>query len=138
MTPDQITCVQDSFAKLAPQAAAIGSGFYDRLFELAPEVRPLFHGDIKAQQAMLMNTLSLVVKNLHAPETILPAVQSLGARHAGYGAEPQHYPVVGQALVDTLKDFLGAEWGSEEQQAWTAAYGLLAELMIQAQSEQAA
>lgn len=138
MTPDQIQCVQDSFDKVAPQAAAIGSAFYDRLFELAPEVRPLFHGDIRAQQTMLVNTLNLVVKNLHKADNILPAVQSLGERHAGYGAEPHHYPVVGQALVDTLKDFLGAEWGSEEQQSWTAAYQLLADVMIQAQAGKAA
>nr|MBV6629080.1 hypothetical protein [Oceanococcus sp. HetDA_MAG_MS8] len=138
MTPDQIRCVQESFDKLAPQATAIGRAFYDRLFALAPEVRPLFRGDLHAQQTMLVNTLNLVVNNLHTPDKILPTVQNLGARHAGYGADPEHYSVVGQALIDTLRDFLGSEWRAEEQQAWTAAYGLLADLMVQAQTGAAA
>jgi len=54
MTPEQIKAIQDSFAKVepvAPQAAAL---FYERLFELAPSVKPLFHGDMEEQGRKLM------------------------------------------------------------------------------------
>ena len=36
MTPEQITLVQQSFAKVAPISAQAAVLFYDRLFEVAP------------------------------------------------------------------------------------------------------
>jgi hypothetical protein len=36
MTPEQVTLVQESFAKVAPIADQAAIMFYDRLFELAP------------------------------------------------------------------------------------------------------
>src|SRR5262245_2973628 len=46
MTPEQVTYVQDSFAKVQPIAGQAADMFYDRLFEIAPEVRALFPGDL--------------------------------------------------------------------------------------------
>ncbi|MGB8487951.1 MAG: hemin receptor, partial [Xanthobacteraceae bacterium] len=44
MTPDQVKAVQASFAKVAPIADTAAGIFYSRLFEIAPEVKPLFRG----------------------------------------------------------------------------------------------
>ena len=49
MTPQQVTEVQASFAKIAPIASQAAALFYGRLFETVPEVRALFRGDIKVQ-----------------------------------------------------------------------------------------
>ena len=130
MTPAQIKLVQDSFAKVAPisdQAAAL---FYGRLFEIAPEVTPLFKGNLAEQGRKLMATLAVVVNGLANLDSILPAASALARRHVGYGVKPGHYAPVGEALLWTLERGLGADWTPELAAAWTAAYTTLSGYMV--------
>jgi len=130
MTPDQIARVQQSFATVAPIADQAAVMFYDRLFELAPAVKPLFPSDMAEQRRKLMATLAIVVNGLSNLETILPAASALATRHVAYGARPEHYPVVGAALLWTLEKGLGDAWTEDVADAWTAAYTLLSGFMI--------
>jgi hemoglobin-like flavoprotein len=130
MTPDQVKTVQDSFDKIAPMAEQAALLFYGRLFEIAPAVRPLFHGDMAEQGRKLMATLAVVVNGLSNIETILPAASALARRHVGYGVRPGHYQTVGEALMWTLERGLGAQWTPELAAAWDAAYKLVSEFMI--------
>ena len=130
MTPDQIKLVQQSFAKVAPISDQAAELFYGRLFEIAPSVRALFPNDMTEQRRKLMATLAIVVNGLSNLETILPAASSLATRHVAYGARPEHYPVVGEALLWTLEKGLGADWTPAVAEAWTAAYGTLSSFMI--------
>ena len=129
MTPDQIRLVQASWAKVQPFQAVAADLFYGRLFELAPDTRPLFKRDIHAQGAMLMSTLDMVVRSLHRLGDMLPAAQQLACRHVGYGVQPRHYDSVGTALVWTLEQALGAAFTPPLREAWLAAYGALAGVM---------
>jgi hemoglobin-like flavoprotein len=130
MNPTQIKLVQDSFAKVAPiseQAAVI---FYDRLFEVAPAVKAMFPTEMKEQRKKLMATLAVVVNGLGNLDSVLPAASALAKRHISYGAKPEHYPVVGGALLWTLEKGLGEAWTPAVADAWTAAYGTLSGFMI--------
>ncbi len=130
MNPAQIKLVQESFAKVAPiseQAAVI---FYDRLFELAPQVRAMFPNDMTEQRKKLMATLAVVVNGFTNLEAVLPAASALAKRHVAYGARPAHYPVVGGALLWTLEKGLGEAWTPDVAAAWTTAYGVLSGYMI--------
>jgi nitric oxide dioxygenase len=130
MTPAQIKLVQDSFTKVAPisdQAAAL---FYGRLFEIAPEAKPLFKGDMAEQGRKLMATLAVVVNGLTNLDSILPAASALARRHVGYGVKPGHYAPVGEALLWTLERALGPGWTQELATAWVAAYTTLSQFMI--------
>jgi len=130
MNPAQIKLVQESFSKVAPiseQAAVI---FYDRLFELAPQVRAMFPNDMTEQRKKLMATLAVVVNGLTNLEAVLPAASALAKRHVSYGAKPAHYPVVGGALLWTLEKGLGDAWTPDVAAAWTTAYGTLSTYMI--------
>ena len=102
----------------------------DRLFEIAPSVKPLFPADMAEQRRKLMATLAIVVNGLSNLESVLPAASALATRHVSYGAKAEHYPVVGSALLWTLKNGLGADWTPEISDAWTAAYKTLSEFMI--------
>jgi hemoglobin-like flavoprotein len=130
MTPDQIELVQASFAKVAPISDTAATLFYDRLFEIAPQVKSLFPKDMSEQRRKLMATLAIVVGGLSKLESILPAASSLATRHVAYGARPEHYPVVGAALLWTLEKGLGKEWTPEVAAAWTAVYNTLSSFMI--------
>ena len=130
MTPDQIKQVQQSFAQVAPIADMAAVMFYDRLFEIAPAVKPLFHGDMSEQRRKLMATLASVVGGLANLDTVLPAASTLAKRHVNYGVKPEHYDQVGAALLWTLERGLGERWTSDLAAAWSAAYTTLAGFMI--------
>ena len=130
MTPDQVEIVQQSFAKAVPIADQAATIFYDRLFEVAPAVKEMFPSDMTEQRKKLMMMLAAVVNGLGNLESILPAASALAKRHVDYGAKPEHYPVVGGALLWTLEKGLGEAWTPEIAAAWTAAYGTLSDYMI--------
>ncbi|HVV42673.1 MAG TPA: globin family protein [Nitrobacter sp.] len=130
MTPDQIARMQSSFARVQPIADTAASLFYARLFETAPEVRPLFRGDMAEQGRKLMATLGAVVNGLKDMDGVLVAARALAVRHVGYGVRPEHYGPVGAALIWTLEQGLGAEFDRETRDAWLTAYGALSSAMI--------
>lgn len=134
MTEDQIALLRDSFAKVRPISEVAASLFYGRLFEIAPEVRSLFKGDISEQGRKLMATLSVVVNGIDDLPRLLPAVQALGARHAGYNVTAEHFAPVGAALIWTLEQGLGDAFTPDVRTAWVEAYGVLSGVMIEAAS----
>ena len=130
MTPDQVKLVQESFARVAPIADQAAAIFYDRLFAVAPQVKAMFPTDMTEQRKKLMATFAVVVDGLSNLASVLPAASALAIRHVSYGAKPEHYPVVGGALLWTLEKGLGEDWTPEVAAAWTAAYGTLSGYMI--------
>jgi nitric oxide dioxygenase len=126
----QVKLVQESFAKVVPISEAAAVIFYDRLFEVAPSVKAMFPSDMTQQRKKLMMMLAAVVNGLGNLQSILPDASALAKRHVNYGAKPEHYPVVGGALLWTLEKGLGEAWTSDVADAWTTAYGMLSGYMI--------
>ena len=124
-----IARVRLSFARLQPAADVAARTFYAHLFQAHPELRPLFKGDLQAQGAKLMDMLATAVALLTRPWGLAPVLRRLGERHAGYGVQPWHYRAVGTALLQTLEDVLGSDFGPEERPAWASVYARLAEAM---------
>ena len=129
VTSRQKTLVQDSFAALAPVVEDATALFYGRLFELDPAVRRMFPEDMTMQRRKLAQMLTAAVKGLDRLEQLVPVVQDLGRRHAGYGVTERHYDTVGAALLWTLEKGLGRAFTPELKDAWTDVYGLLATVM---------
>ena len=132
LTANDIALVRTSFAKVLPIKDVAADLFYNRLFEIAPEVRPMFPQDMKEQKVKLMAMLGTAVSNLHKLDEILPAVKALGQRHKGYGVTAAHYAPVGTALLWTLEQGLGPEFTPEVKTAWTETYTALAGVMTSA------
>ena len=93
MTQEQVAVVQQSFAKVALNSDRAAITFYNRLFEVAPQVKVIFPADMAEQRQKLMVTLGVVVNGLSKLESVLPAASALAKRHVAYGAKPEHYPV---------------------------------------------
>ena len=129
MTSQQIDLVQASFAQVRATPDAVAALFYDKLFELDPSLRPMFRGDLTEQGRKLMQMLSFAVSSLRRLEQIVPAVEDLGRRHAGYGVRDQHYATVAAALLWTLEQGLGVGFTPEVKEAWVAMYGIVTSAM---------
>src|SRR5215813_14139657 len=122
MTPQQTKLVQTSFASVR---------------SIADTAAALFYGNIRIQGRKLMAMLEYIVAGLHRPETIMPAVQELGRRHADYGVQEAHYATVGTALLWALRQGLGPQCTPTVEAAWAATYTLLADTMQAAAAENA-
>ena len=133
MNEQQIALVQQTFYDhVLPISEAAAEIFYNKLFELDPEVRPLFKTDMKSQGQKLMQMLAAAVNGLNHLESIIPAAQALGRRHVNYGVVDAHYDTVGEALVWTLGQGMGDAFTPEVKEAWVATYTILAKVMIDA------
>jgi hemoglobin-like flavoprotein len=132
-----LEALETSFDLVADRGDELMDVFYSRLFAAAPAVRPLFPADLARQKTMLLGALILLRKSLRDLDAIVPTLRSLGARHVGYGAEPEHYPVVGAALIASMASIAGNDWQPEYEAAWSVAFELVAGAMI-AGAEEAA
>lgn len=138
MQEDQIAMIQESWRKVTPIADTAADLFYDRLFTLDGQLRPLFPEDLSEQKKKLMSMIARVVSALRDLGSLVPAVQDLGRRHGGYGVKPADYETVGAALLWTLEQGLGTAWTPEVKESWVAAYTLLSGVMIAAAEQPAA
>lgn len=133
ITPTQIQLVQSTWNKVVPIADKAAELFYGKLFELDPQIKPLFASTaMKEQGQKLMKMIGIAVNGLNDLPAIVPAVQNLGKRHVQYKVKEYHYPTVAAALLWTLEQGLGSEFTGEAKEAWTQVYNLLATTMIDA------
>lgn len=138
MTPIQVSLIKSSFAKVEPIADTAAELFYGRLFEIDPNLKPLFKGDMVEQGRKLMRMIGTAVRGLDNLPAIVPAVEDLGRRHVRYGVKDEHYDTVGAALLWTLEKGLGAEFTPDTKTAWATVYGVLASTMKNAAKQEAA
>jgi hemoglobin-like flavoprotein len=132
MDKQTVVLVQESWAKVVPISATAGAMFYTNLFEAAPNLKALFKGDMEAQATKLMQMITAAVGKLNELDALVPILQQLGKRHSGYGVLPGHYTVVGASLLKTLEQGLGPAFTPATKEAWTAVYGVMAQVMTEA------
>ena len=129
MNAEQVVLVQSSWEKVRAISEPAAEMFYTRLFEIDPSLKALFTGPMDEQGRKLMHIIGVAVNGLSRLESIVPAVQDLGRRHAGYGVLDHHYDTVGAALLWTLEQGLGQDFTPAVKDAWSETYGLLAGTM---------
>lgn len=130
ITEAQVALVQSSFVHVLPIADAAGLLFYERVFTLAPGTRSLFGVDIALQATRTMGAVKTAVDGLDNIEQVAPFLVRLGARHVRYGVLPEHFDVVGAALLWTLEQGLGDLFTAEVRDAWVAAFSVIAGAML--------
>ncbi|MFB2892813.1 globin family protein [Aerosakkonemataceae cyanobacterium BLCC-F50] len=131
-----VELLEQSFAQIKPNSEEFVASFYDNLFTAYPEAKALFATtNMNEQRKHLLAALVMVVQNLRKPEVLVEILQTLGAKHIKYGTLPEHYPLVGQALLTTFGQYLQQDWTPEIKQAWTDAFEAITALMLQGAAE---
>jgi len=133
MTENQIALVQKTwkiFRSIKP--LVVGDVFYTKLFMMQPELKAMFPMSMEDQYKKLTEMLSIIVARLERINELTAEIAALAKRHSGYGVKPEHYKVVGKALLWTLQQGLGRDWTDEVEQAWIECYATLSRTMISA------
>ncbi|GGY59989.1 NO-inducible flavohemoprotein [Pseudoduganella albidiflava] len=118
---------------------ALTRHFYPILFRDYPQVKPYFnqaHQADGAQPRALANAVLMYAKNIDRLEALGPLVGQIVAKHVALNILPEHYPMVGASLLQAIREVLGAEVATDAViDAWAAAYGQLADLLIGAEGQ---
>ncbi len=125
----QLELLKENFELLLAEGPPVIRGFYERLFVAAPEVKGLFSSDMDRQARKFLQSLQVIVSSLACTEKAVPMLQRLGERHRDYGVEPDHYPVVGGVLIETLEHALADAFTGEARDAWAGAFAQIAAIM---------
>jgi hemoglobin-like flavoprotein len=132
MTEEQIMLVKNSWKTFRNvDAGVIGDLFYSKLFLDHPRLQKMFPS-VEQQHRKLIDMLSYIVSRIDKPETMMEDIKALGIRHEGYGVKPEHYKLVGDALLWTIERGMGKDWNNAMKAAWTAFYSMIATTMIAA------
>src|SRR5262249_47254261 len=121
--------VRDSFELLRDQAIPFGLLFYGKLFELDTGARPLFHIDLSVQVQKLMDMLTSVTESLDNFAGLHARLAELGRKHTEYGVKPEHYEPLTEALLWSMAQALGPDFGSSARETWRAALAFICAAM---------
>lgn len=121
--------VRKSMKLLDVDSAQLAASFYSKLFAGWPQLRSMFPAQMTHQNDRLFAALIRIVELLETPDSLAEYLTQLGRDHLKYGVQPEHYDVVGYALLRTLREHVQA-WSDDDEQAWNAAYRLASSLMI--------
>ena len=135
MTPEQADLITQSFDTIWTVRRKLATTFYGRFFELAPDARRLFPGDMERQHLKLMDSIAALVGALDKRALLQSVVSESGQHHVGFGAKPPHFAAFGNALIWGLEQQLGAAFTPELRTAWTTLYDAVQAEMIRAGSQ---
>ncbi|MEP1096171.1 MAG: globin domain-containing protein [Cyclobacteriaceae bacterium] len=133
---EHIALIEETWELMAPKGSQITISFYEKLFELAPEVRKMFQKDISKQAEKLLFTMGFLVSNVNRIDEIAPSIEQLGILHGkAYRVKDEHYQFVIESLIYTLSHNLEDIWGEEHEKAWRWTLDTVAKIMIKATSD---
>ena len=71
-----------------------------------------------------------LIASLDEEDALLAAAADLAVRHVAYNVTADQYALVGQALLDTLRELLGTKFDPATEAAWAETYTGLSQHMI--------
>lgn len=128
-----IEIVKSTAPILKKHGQQITTRMYEIMFQNHPEVREKFdmsaqaNGSQPVKLATAIYSYANQIDNLHALKSM---VERIGHRHVQTNVLPEDYPIVGESLLQAIKDVLREAATEEVMAAWTEAYQALSEVFI--------
>lgn len=133
LTARQIELIKATVPVLREHGVALTTHFYARMLNGNPELKNVFNQAHQArghQQKALAGAVLAYAENIENPAVLINAVKHIASKHCTVGIRAEHYPIVGKHLLASIKEVLGDAATDELIDAWAAAYGQLADLLI--------
>ena len=133
LSPETIQMVKSTAPILQEHGETLTKHFYKRMFTHNPEVAPYFNRGNQSegtQQRALAAAICAYAENIDNLEVLGEAVELIAQKHASLMIKPEHYPIVGSNLLESIKEVLGDGATQEIIDAWAQAYSFLADILI--------
>lgn len=138
LSAETIRIVKSTAPILAEHGETLTRHFYTRMFTHNPEVAPFFNPANQAagkQQRALAGAITAYAANIDNLEVLGSAVELIAQKHASLMIKPEHYPIVGENLLASIREVLGEGATDDVINAWAEAYGFLADILIGREKE---
>ncbi len=133
LSQQTIDIVKSTAPILAEHGETLTRHFYERMFSRNPEVLPFFNPVNQTggtQQRALAGAICAYAANIDNLEALASAVELIANKHASLQIKPEHYPIVGENLLASIREVLGSGATDDIVKAWGEAYGFLADILI--------
>ena len=134
----QIDVVKSTIPLLQSAGTAITEHFYQRMFRHNPELQDIFNmsNQHSGRQAMaLFSSIAAYATHIEEPSQLVALVERIANKHASLNIQPSQYAIVGSHLIETLRELAAESFTPEVEDAWTAAYGVLANIFIEREAQ---
>ncbi|BAJ00652.1 NO-inducible flavohemoprotein [Shewanella violacea] len=138
LSAKHIELVKSTIPLLESAGTGITEYFYQRMFKHNPELKHIFNMTNQrtgGQPAALFGAIAAYAKNIDNLGALSGAVERIAHKHTSLNIQPEHYPIVGHHLLATLRELAPEAFTAEVEEAWAAAYGLLAGIFINREDE---
>lgn len=137
LNAEQRAIIKATVPLLETGGEALTTHFYQMMLNEYPQVRPLFNQAHQAsgdQPRALANGVLMYARHIDQLEQLGGLVGQIINKHVALQILPEHYPIVGRCLLRAIEEVLGTDIATAEViDAWGAAYGQLADILIGAE-----
>ena len=133
LTDKHIAIIKTTIPLLENAGSAMTTHFYQRLFVHNPELQDIFNMSNQhtgRQQVALFEAIAAYAKNIENLSALTTAVERIAQKHTSFNIQAEHYAIVGQHLIETLRELAPEAFTSNVEEAWTSAYQFLAGIFI--------
>lgn len=134
-----VEVIKSTVPALREHGITITKTFYKNMFEQNPEVKPFFNmakQESGAQPKALAMTVLAAAENIEDLGKLMPAVEKIAKVHCDCMVVSEQYPIVGKHLLGAIKEVLGDAATDEILEAWGKAYGIIADIFIEAEKKE--
>lgn len=138
LSSETISIIRATLPAVREHGVAVTNAFYDNLLNDAPQLNEIFNRANQAnghQARALAAAVCAYAENIENPDILAPTLEHINHKHASLFIKPEQYDVVGKYLLDAFAQILGDAFTDEVRNAWAAAYGELANMMINAEAK---
>jgi len=139
LTADQIAIIKATVPILEAGGEALTKHFYTRMFSHNPEVKVFFNQAHQAQGTQpraLANSVLQYARHIEDLSGLGDLPAQIIHKHVSLNIPAEGYPIVGANLLASIREVLGPETATDAViDAWKAAYGQLADILIGAEEK---
>ncbi len=141
ITPETIEIVKSTAPVVREHGEKITARMYEIAFQERPDYRLGFgntfmqHFDGGGQAKKLASSIYAYATHIDKLDELAAAVDHIAHRHVNARILPEQYPLIGEKLLQAMKEVLGAAATDEIIDAWREAYTALANIFIEAEAK---
>ncbi|MFD2166352.1 NO-inducible flavohemoprotein [Thalassotalea euphylliae] len=138
LSSQDIKIVQSTVPLIEQAGTVVTDHFYQRMFSHNPELKDIFNLSNQhtgRQKVALFEAILAYAKNLDNVAVLKHAVERIANKHVSFHIKPDDYQIVGHHLIETMRELLTTQFTQAVEEAWTSAYGVLANLFIGREEE---
>lgn len=133
LSNNTIGLVKSTIPLLESAGVEITDHFYTRMFKHNPELKDVFNmrnHENGRQPFALFSAVAAYAKHIDDLDALGEAVERIAQKHVSFDVQPEQYAIVGHHLIATLHELAPDAFTPEIAEAWTEAYGVLADILI--------